>query len=64
MYEEIDTQHKAGNSSQRPVRAATSRRRAALQNQLLELQGALVDVEGVRHLDDGLRDALPVILLE
>ena len=37
--------------------------RAALQSQLLELQGALVDVEGVRH-DDGVRDALPVVLPE
>ena len=37
--------------------------RAALQNHLLELQDALVDVEGVRH-DDGVRDALPVVLSE
>ena len=37
--------------------------RAALQNLLLELQGAVVDVEGVRH-DDGMRDALPVVLAE
>ena len=37
--------------------------RAALQNLLLELQGALVNVEGVRH-DDGVRDALPVVLAE
>ena len=37
--------------------------RAALQNHLLELQDAVVDVEGVCH-DDGVRDALPVVLTE
>jgi hypothetical protein len=38
--------------------------RAALQNHLsFEPQDAVVDVEGVRH-DDGVRDALPVVLSE
>ena len=46
-----------------PVRGAARLGRAALQNHRFELQDAVVDVEGVCH-DDGVRDALPVVLSE
>ena len=68
--EALDTQHKGQRDRESTPRAGEGLRagvarlgRAALQSQLLELQGALVDVEGVRH-DDGVRDALPVVLPE
>jgi len=70
-HEELDTHHKVlGTHKQSTPRAGEGRPagaarlgRAALQNHLFELQDAVVDVEGVRH-DDGVRDALPVVLSE
>ena len=71
LHEELDTQHKMPRRPQTvnapcgrgPTTGAARLGRAALQNRLLEFQDALVDVEGVRH-DDGVRDALPVVLSE
>ena len=70
-HEELDTHHKClGTHKQSTPRAgeglpagAARLGRAALQNHLFELQDAVVDVEGVCH-DDGVRDALPVVLSE
>ena len=42
-FAKLDTHHNSGSAARLG--------RAALQNLLLELQGALVDVEGVRHDD-------------
>ena len=76
MHEELDTQHKClGTHKQSTPRAgeglpagAARLGRAALQNHLFELQDAVVDVEGVCHAavmtNDGVRDALPVVLTE
>ena len=71
LHEELDTHHKSlGTHKQSTPRAgeglpagAARLGRAALQNHLFELQDAVVDVEGVCH-DDGVRDALPVVLTE
>ena len=69
LHQELDTHHNEARQHKQstprageglPVGAARLGR-AALQNLLLELQGALVDVEGVRH-DDRVRDALSVVL--
>jgi hypothetical protein len=68
-HEELDTHTQATHKQSTPragegLPAGAARLgRAALQDHLFELQDAVVDVEGVCH-DDGVRDALPVVLSE